>query len=355
MMKVEELEVINKRELMECYGYKGRDPNYEVSIIIVTYNSKKYIKACVESILKQNYPSEIIVVDNCSVDGTVEFVEQNFPFVKIITSEKNLGYGAGNNLGVEYANARYIVVLNPDTIMEDKGLEELIKALKSEEKQIITPKILLYDRSSINTYGTIQHFTGLGFVRGLGTNPDNFHHPEYASGFSGCCFAIRKKDFIELGGFDQNFFMYREDGDLSWRGNLKNFKILCIPTAIIRHDYTLKVSPEKIYHLEKGRYMILRKYLSWKDFMLLSPSLIIVEFLTFGYAIKCGLRGVMYKCKAIKDGLNANVDNVKGDRDNLLKSLSVTIPIEQLTSNKAERIFKRFANKIFEWNFKVIR
>ena len=154
-----------------------------------------------------------------------------------------------------------------------------------------------------------------------------------------------------MGGFDENFFTYNEDSDLSWRAHLEGFEILFVPTSVVRHDYNLKVPPEKIYHLENGRYMILRKYFSWKDFLVLAPSLTIAEVLTFGYAIKCGWSAVMYKCKAIKDGSNASVKNVKGDRDKLLKSLSVTIPTDQLISKKAERIFIVFVNKIFEWNF----
>lgn len=326
----------------------------KVSVIIVTYNSKRYLKLCIGSIMKQDYPLEIIVVDNCSTDGTVEFIRDNFSFVKIIESKKNLGFGAGNNLGVKYAEGDYLVMLNPDTVVEDGWLKELVKPLK-EEKLITTPKILTYDASMINTCGIVNHFTGLPFTRDLGSESNVHQKPEYVSGFSGCCFAIRKKDFIAIGGFDENFFLYNEDTDLSWRMHLKGFKILFVPTSVVRHDYTLKVPPEKIYHLEKGRYMILRKYLSWQDFFLLSPSLILVEFLTFGYAIKCGWRGIMNKCNAIKDGLNASVNKVKGDRDNVFKSLSVTIPIDQLTSNKAEKLLKSSANKIFEWNFKVIR
>ena len=325
----------------------------KASVIIVTYNSKMYLKSCIGSIMKQDYPFEIIVVDNCSTDDTVEFIRANFSSVKTIESKNNLGYGAGNNLGIKHAEGEYIVILNPDTVVEDGWLKELIKPLK-EEKLITTPKILMYDSSAINTCGLISHFTGLPFTRELGVESNAHQKPEYVSGFCGCCFAMRREGFIELGGFDENFFMYNDDADLSWRMHLKEFKILFVPTSIVRHDYTLKVPPEKIYHLEKGRYIILRKYLSWKDFLLLSPSLIIVEFLTFGYAIKCGWKGIIYKCNAIKDGLTVKVDKVNGAKDNLFKSLSVTIPIDQLTSTKAERIFKIFANKIFEWNFKVV-
>jgi GT2 family glycosyltransferase len=326
----------------------------KASIIIVTFNQKKYVTSCIESILKQNFSHEVIVVDNHSNDGTVQLIKEKFPEIKIIETPMNRGYGSGNNLGVKHAKGEYIVILNPDTIVEKDWLKELVEPLESGSRLITTPKILLYDGSKINTCGNINHFTGLTFTRGLNEDPDEYNTQEYVSGFSGCCFAIRKKYFEELGGFDENFFIYNEDSDLSWRAHLKGYRILYIPKSIVRHDYKLSAPPKKIYHLEKNRYLILRKYLSMKDILFLFPSLLVAEALTWGYAIKNGWNGLGYKLKAIKDGLTTSVEKVRGDKSNLFKSLSVTIPIEQLTSNKAEKIVKIFANKVFEWNYKVI-
>jgi GT2 family glycosyltransferase len=250
------------------------------SILIVTYNHKNYLKACIESIQNQDYPHEIILIDNCSTDGTVEYVKENFPFVKVVESKKNLGYGAGNNVGVKYAKGEYVVILNPDTIVEKNWLKELIKPLEKGERLFTTPKILLFDGFAISGCGLVAHYTGLTFARGYLAKPCEFKKLEYVSCFSGACFAIRKKDFEELGGFDEKFFLYNDDSDLSWRAHLKGFKILYVPLSLIKHDAILKVLPEKMYYLEKGRYMIIRKYYSWKDFLLLLPSLMIVEALT---------------------------------------------------------------------------
>jgi len=332
-----------------------------VSVIIVIYNHKKYMEDCINSVLKQNYPHELIVVDNCSSDGSAQLVREKFPDIKLIESPENKGYGAGNNLGVRHASGEYITILNPDTIVEHDWLQELIIPL-GNGKKITTSKIILYNDYIINGYGNINHFTGLSFTRGLGAKPNMYQKLECVGGFSGCCFAMRKKDFEELDGFDENFFTYHEDSDLSWRAHLKGFKIIAVPTSVvrhdytmIRHDYTLKVSPEKIYHVEKGRYMILRKYLTWSDFLRLFPSLLIVEILTCGYAIKHGWKGLKYKLKAMEEGLTVKVNKIEGDKNNLFKFLSATIPIEQLTSNKVEKSINILANKVFEWNFKIIR
>ncbi len=325
----------------------------KASIIIVTHNHRNYIEPCISSIENEKYPHEIIVVDSLSNDGTYDFVKQRFPKIKLIGCKANLGYGFCNNLGVKHAEGSFIVIINPDTIVKAGWLGELIKPLVSQSDIITTPKILVYDGSAINTCGNINHFTGLCFTRGLGEDPELYAKEECVSGISGCCFAIRTSDYQNLGGFDEAFFLYNEDSDISWRSHLRNFKVIYVPTSVIMHDYELKVSPLKLYHLEKGRYLILRKYLSFFDFMIFLPSLLIVEILIFGYAIKMGRMGLKSKLKAIIDGLTTEINGEKGSKSNLFSSLCVTIPVDQLTFNSVERTVKEIANMVFYFNFKV--
>lgn len=336
-----------------------------ISIIIVTYSSRKHIDACINSITEQIYPEsyvlEIIIVDNLSTDGTCDYIKEKFPSLKIIENEENNGYGNGNNLGVKNAEGEYLIILNPDTIVEKGWLENLIEPLTKDKKLITIPKILVYDGSLINGCGLIIHFTGLGFTRGFKSEKNTFSEVEDVNGIFGCCFAIKKDEFNNLGGFDENIFLYEEDVDLSCRAHLNNFKIQYIPSAIVKHDYNLNVPAEKIYHLEKGRYILLKKYMTAIDLMLLFPSLLLVEALTFGYAMKFGYNGIKFKFKAINDGLSTKVSKTncnKLNRDNYFKSLDTKIPLDQLTYNKLEEIFKIIANEIFKLNwyfFKLTR
>jgi len=329
--------------------------NSLASIIIVTYNHKRYLDSCLKSIQKQDYPYEIIIVDNSSNDCTSAFIETNFPNVRLIKNSKNFGYGRGNNIGVKHANGKFIVILNPDTIVNETWLKELITPLKINKNLITTPKILLYNGSAINTCGNINHFTGLSFTRGLNQPPSNLQIKQFLSGFSGCNFAIRKDNYKKLAGFDANFFSYLDDSELSWRAHLKGYKILYVPTSIIKHDYILKVTPEKIYHLEKGRYIILRKYFSWKEFLLSFPSLLIAEFLTIGFSVKLGWKGIKSKIKAIRDGLIVSLNKEIGNKKLLFNSLCDTIPPDQLTFNALEKALKVISNHIFKLNFKVLK
>jgi len=301
-----------------------------------------------------NNPLEVILVDNGSTDRTAELVEMKFPQVKLIKNPRNLGYGGGNNLGVRHARGEYVVILNPDTKVEKGWLEELLKPLEKEQKLITTPKILTYDGSKINTCGNIEHFTGLTFVRGLNEDPGKFDEFEYLSGLSGACFAMRRSEYFELGGFDENFFSYMEDAELSWRAHTKGFKILYVPTSIVYHDYELKVPSKKIYHLEKGRYIILRKYLTWRELLLMLPSLLATEVLTWGYSILKGIRGVKFKIKGMKDGITAKVEKINCDRKKLLRSLDWKIPEEQLSYIVVDRLIKKVANLVYWMNYKVV-
>lgn len=381
----------------------------ETSVIIVTHNHSRYIVNCLKTVIS-NMPLEIIIVDNNSSDDTLSLIKKEFsqveiidlnenrengefegnllrdkkfslgyrdskndpygtlddrfhhpkashdktePRIRLIKLLENRGYSAGNNLGIKYAKGKYIVVLNPDTLVEEHWLEELVKPLERGEKVITTPKILLYDGSAINTCGNINHFTGLTFTRGLNEDPARYNILEEVSGFSGCCFAIKKSDFEEIGGFDESFFLYNEDSELSWRAHLKGFRIFYVPRSIVRHDYKLVVSPEKIYYLERNRYVILRKYFSLKDFLMLSPSLLMAELLTFGYAIRSGWKGIKSKTKGLEEGITAVIIRENGNRSQLIQSLCSTIPLDQLTFGESDRKIKLLINRIFNWNYKV--
>jgi GT2 family glycosyltransferase len=226
--------------------------------------------------------------------------------------------------------------------------------LEQKDQRITTPKILNYDGLSINTCGNINHFTGLNFTRGLGKDPSCYPDTWEVSGISGACFAMKKCDFLEIGGFDERFFLYNEDSEFSWRAHVFNYTILCVTASIVRHMYHLNVTPEKLYFLETGRYMILRKYYSLQDILLISPSLLLVEVLTLGYALRLGSRGLKSKVRAMRDGFRTDIEILTDARKTILPYLCSAIPEDQLTFCKLERVVKGISNRIFTWNFRLI-
>ncbi|GEA14645.1 glycosyl transferase [Moorella sp. E308F] len=329
-----------------------RDP--EVSIIIVTYNSKRYLQRCLESIYRQtSFSYEVIIVDNCSIDDTVEYVQNNFPSVRVIRNTQNKGYGAGNNLGVKYARGKFIVILNPDTVVENNWLYEIIKPLETGDRLITIPKVLLYDGSRINTCGLNIHFTGLAFLIGFGKKSNEYNDIMEVYGIAGCCFAMQKKYYQDLGGFDERIFMYQDDVDFSINARLSGFKILFVPKAIIRHDYTLKVDNNKIYLLEKGRYLILKKYYKPLNIMLMMPSIIMSEILTLGYSLKFGLKGVYKKYKGLYDVLKIKDSSRKKVND--IGMFSNLLPTENQLQSKVINVCISLVNAVFYLNSLVYR
>jgi len=330
----------------------------DVSVIIVTYNNEYHIKDCLKSIYNQfqgKFSFEVIIVDNSSTDRTVELIKNNFKEVKIIKNDVNKGYGYANNIGAKSAIGKYLIMMNPDTIVSKLFIEHLIDPLTKNNKIITTPKVLIYNGNLINSCGLILHFTGLGFTRGYKLDKSQFNTIETVNGIFGCCFALKKEDFNLIGQFDTNIFLYGEDTELSWRSHIKNFKIVLVPKSVLKHDYTLEVPPHKIYYLEKTRYLILRKYLSLTDFILLSPSLILAEILTFGYALKFGKNGIYFKIISIKHGLNLDLTKTKGNKKELIGSLEHKIPTDQLTYNKLQKYGKELINHLFMLNWKIYK
>jgi len=273
--------------------------------------------------------------------------------MKIIKSESNKGYGAGNNLGVKYAKGKYIVILNPDTIVEDNWLYEIIKPLEVDGKLITIPKILSYDGSKLSSCGSNIHYTGLAFPIGFGKNPNEYNSIMEVNGISGCCFAIKKEYYFEIGGFDERIFMYHDDIDFSINVRVSGFKILFIPNAIIRHDYALRVDANKIYLLEKGRYLILKKYYRPVQRLILLPSLIISEFLTLGYSLKFGLTGIYKKYQGLFNVLR--IEDRTEKKVNDISLFNYTLPTDNQLNSGFIKLFIIFANMGFKLNIHIGR
>lgn len=258
------------------------------SLVIVSYNSRQCIQACLESLQAQaDDAAEIVVVDNASADGSADYIAAAFPQVRLIRSRENLGFGGGNNLGARAASGEFLIFLNPDTTVGPGWLAPLIQPLRDDRSVgFATPKILLATRQDrINTCGNDVHFTGFGSLRGWMNPADTLNDPADVLSVSGAAFAVRKAVYDQLGGFDEAFFpAYVEETDLCWRGHLAGYICRYIPDSIVYHDYTLEFSPNKYFWLERNRWQMLLKNLRWRTLFFLLPALLLSEIVSWGYA-----------------------------------------------------------------------
>jgi len=271
------------------------------SIIIVNYNAKEKLLRCLESVLRCSQPDcEVIVVDNQSSDGIADLIEVDLPQVTLIRSKVNLGFGAGNNLGALRARSKYLVFLNPDTLVEQGWLEALLAPFDTDDRVgLVTSKILLADQPGlINTCGNAVHFTGLTLCRGLGQPREAFGEMQEVDAVSGAAFAIRRDLFEALKGFDEDTFLYMEDTDLSWRARLAGWRCLYAPESVVFHHYTLRMTPQKVFYQERNRYLMLVKSLRWPTLFVLLPAQLLAEVMTWGFVLYNDRANFMNKLRA---------------------------------------------------------
>lgn len=211
----------------------------KVSVIIVNFNGRHLLGELFESLTRQTRPAdEIIMVDNASADGSLEYVRESFPWVKVIASKTNVGFAQGNNLGFEIAQGEYVAVLNSDTVVEERWLAELIQALNDDERvgAAVSKIYLAGTTSTIDCAGA--DFNNLGFSWGRGSNQldeGQFDVVTESPSVTACAALVRR---AALGGtalFDERLFMYYEELDLALRLRGKGYFIRYIPTSVVHH------------------------------------------------------------------------------------------------------------------------
>ena len=218
----------------------------------------------------------------------------------VIRNERNLGYAGANNVGFEHAQGELIAVLNPDTEVDADWLIEIVAALEANPRAgLATPKVVQMDRPDrINACGNDVTFTGLTFCRGLDQRIDKFMSPERVSAVSGAAFVIRKDVLDEIGPFDESFFVYFEDTDLSLRALLAGYECLYVPRAWVQHKYIFKLSPRKCFYQERNRYVALLRLFRWPTLVALVPLLLLSELIVWGYLVLRGPRQMWAKLQS---------------------------------------------------------
>ncbi len=204
-------------------------PLYKVSACITSYNNEDVIEDCLKSIIEftKGTDLELIVSDNKSTDSTREIIKEKFPSVILLENEKNGGFGYGHNKIIPLVNSDFHFVVNPDIILKEDSISVLSEYLsKNQDTVIVTPEILNLDGTRQNLpkknptirYVIVSKFPGFKRLRKEYTREtEDLSKPTEVEFSTGCFFGIRTEVFKKLGGFDDRFFMYMEDADISRR------------------------------------------------------------------------------------------------------------------------------------------
>lgn len=201
-----------------------------VSIIIINLNGKKYLEQCLDSLSKISYPNyEIILVDNNSNDDSVDFTTKNYPNVSITKLPKNKGFAEPNNIGANLAKGDLLLFLNNDTKVTKDFLQPLVDEIQLTDVAICQSLLLKLD-GVVDSAGDFVNKYGISF--NSKTIPKK-NSPILSA--RGACMIMKKKNFCELGGFDEKFFVSFEDVDIGWRAWILGYRVMIVPKSIVYH------------------------------------------------------------------------------------------------------------------------
>lgn len=216
----------------------------DLSIIIISYNTKNLTEACltstIRSLKESTLTSEIIVVDNVSTDGTREMLKKKFPKVTTILNKENVGFGRGNNQGIMRARGEYILLLNSDTVVLNNALSKLVSFGRQHPNAFIGPKLLNPDRTpqrSCGPFFSLPVVFAVLFLKGdhIGLTRWSPHKARKVDWVSGACMLAPKKLFMQDLLFDEHIFMYMEEIDLLMRAKAKGYPTYFYPRSLIVH------------------------------------------------------------------------------------------------------------------------
>lgn len=207
-------------------------------VIVLNWNGRAWLDACLEGLAAQTLPpTEIVVVDNASTDDSVSHLRQWWPGIRVLTLESNTGFAGGNNRGAEGARTEALVFLNNDTQPDPGWLEALVReAAADPARGLVTSKILYLEPPGvIDSAGDGYLRCGGGFKRAHGKPAGMAAESGEVFGACGAAFLIRRELFEALGGFDEDFFMVYEDVDLSYRARHLGARVWYSADAVVRH------------------------------------------------------------------------------------------------------------------------
>lgn len=254
-------------------------------IILVNYKRAQDTSECITSLQKSSFKNfNILIVDNGSCDGSVKFLQNHHPDANIFESKTNLGFAAGNNLGVQYAlhqQCKYILLLNNDTIVDESMLKVLIHTMEQNPQAgIIGAKIYYFDRQNVLWFagGTLKVHSAMGLHVGIGEVDKGQYDEVRASDYiTGCCLLARREVYETIGVFDHTYFAYLEDADFCLRARQAGYLILYQPRAIVYHKISSTSSwdsPVYLYFNLRNKILFLRKHSRPREWLPHLPQLI---------------------------------------------------------------------------------
>jgi GT2 family glycosyltransferase len=242
------------------------EPICSVAVVIPNWNGRHLLPACLAALSQQSYPDfEMVIVDNGSTDGSIDWITETHPQVRLLVNQENQGFAAAANQGIRATAGRYVALLNSDTQVDTNWLAALVEAAEANaEVGMCASKMLFSDRPEvINSTGICLDLAGIAWdCRGGSPNDDSDQEPQEVFGPCGGAALYRREMLDEIGLLDEDFFAYLEDVDLAWRARRAGWRALYVPTARVLHHHSatgVEGSPFKSFHLGRNKIWLLVK------------------------------------------------------------------------------------------------
>ncbi|MDQ1281006.1 MAG: hypothetical protein QG670_2270 [Thermoproteota archaeon] len=257
-------------------------PFPNISVVIVNLNGKQWLSRCIPSVLGSDYPEgnlEIILVDNGSADGSVEFVEKSYPKIRIERLVKNVGWSPANNEGIKLSKGDIIVCLSNDMEVNTTWLREIASFMVNHRNVGIVQcnSISMWDRKTFDS--SMNYLDRFGYSYGYAPERD----PREVFFAEGMAFAVRREVVNKMGLFDNYYFMEYDDMDFSWRARLAGYKIYFLPSAVVYHARGGTVGRtyfERLKNVEwytRNHFVTIIKNYETKNLVMILPVVFFIE------------------------------------------------------------------------------
>lgn len=282
-----------------------------ISIVIPNYNGNKYLKECLDSVYAQSFKDfEVIIIDNASIDGSYEWV-QEYRDIQFKRLDQNYGFSRAVNEGIYLAQGEYVLLLNNDTIMAADFLQEILKEMESHPKvfAVCSKMIQYHNPDLIDDAG--DEYTLMGWTRKRGDNESVTRYTKSEEVFSACAGAAlyRKSVFEEIGYFDENFFAYMEDVDISYRARIYGYENRYCAAAKIHHIGSAtsgsRYNAFKVRLAAQNNIYVPYKNMPLLQLILNSPFLLMGYFVKYMFFINKGFG------KAYREGIRNGIKGIK--------------------------------------------
>lgn len=243
----------------------------EASVVIVNRNNRSLLHGCLGSLQQDSGDSDVefIVVDNGSSDDSVDWLQHQWPEVRLLVLGRNAGFCVGCNLGAAAARAPIVIFLNNDTVVKPGWLASLLRVFEHSEDVVVAGGLTLFDRDRtiVNSAGVRIGFSAAGTDIGFSKPRDSVDLTERdVPGVSGVSMAVRRSWFLQTGGFDERFFMYFEDVDLCLRAWLEGYRVRFVPDSVVWHAFGAsagsRYSRTRNYYASRNRMLTAFKLFS---------------------------------------------------------------------------------------------